>query len=142
MIAVGTQDHELTVNDQVAEGVGAMATINQTGPHGFDRFDVPRIHAGQDIAGESAQEIAPGTRSQHQTFRLALHGAVVSQGCWIQTNAVEPDFSCDHCTNAPPNRLGIKAAIKEGIAHQTLMLEAQINRFNTLKTNQHGVCRQ
>ena len=119
-----------------------MVTINHTGPHGFDRFNVPCIHAGQDVAGESAQEIAPGTRSQHQTFRLALHGAVVSQGCWIQANAVETDFSCDHSTNSPPNRLGIKAAIKKGIAHQTLMLEARINRLNTLKTNQHGVWRQ
>ena len=64
----------------------------------------------------TSREKAPGDRARDaepkSTFRLALHSAVVSQGCWIKANAVKTDFSATS-TNSPPNRLGIKAAIKK-----------------------------
>ena len=83
VVAVGTEHHQVTSLNQIAKTVRHPLTAVAVAGHVENGFDMVIVHRSEGVLRKRPQQFASRTGSQQQATCLVLHGAVVSQRCWV-----------------------------------------------------------
>ena len=122
MIAVGRQDHQLAITDEVAQGVWNPLASLAVGGHLLQNSHMVGIHAFASGIREGSEQSPPRSRRQHQDVdRRLLHRAVVGERCRIQAHAVKADAPMFQIQDALLDAIGIEAAGKKRVAVEPVL---------------------